>query len=84
MLGLNIQNFWRFAPNETGFCNFDHISLPEIREEISICLYRVGEEIKVFGQNIYPRVFDIEVLLIFISISSVNLDSYYQCLHVVC
>ena len=59
--------------------------LPEIREEISIFLYRVGEEIKVFGQNIYPRVFDLEVLLIFfllrvlISIVIINV-----CLHVVC
>ena len=54
MLGLNIQNFRRFAPNEIGFCNFGHFSLPENREEISIFSYRVGEEIRVFGQNIYP------------------------------
>ena len=54
MLGLNIQNFRRFAPNEIGFCNFGHFSLPENREEISIFSYRVGEETRVFGQNIYP------------------------------
>ena len=54
MLGLNVQNFRRFAPNEIGFCNFGHFSLPENREEISIFSYRVGEEIRVFGQNIHP------------------------------
>ena len=53
MQGLDIQKFRRFAPNETRSHNFGHFCCRNIGKKYAYFWKGGGEEISVFGQNIY-------------------------------